>query len=233
MLQRLLEKILCKMRGGWPFTRAKGLGVWEMLIHFRELEGPVYLKLKQLGRWPGFLGSSGDRPHPELQFEGRVPHVEFREMGLFSVAVQGLVQNCCSGKDGHEPVRALPPPWGQSHGLETLSRGPGSPDWGQADDVTAWPSSPSGDRGRGVGEEEVTTHIGQEGSSVFSEFLRLPFWRHSGARRGKNRRAVMNGDLHPLHLLELSPMVTGSSRKARKWSLTGYLQRGRDSFEST
>lgn len=50
MLQRLLEKILCKMRGGWPFTRAKGLGVWEMLIHFRELEGPVYLKLKQLGR---------------------------------------------------------------------------------------------------------------------------------------------------------------------------------------
>lgn len=41
-------------------------------------------------------------------------------MGLFSVAVQGPVQNFCSGKDSHEPVRALPPPWGQSHGLGTL-----------------------------------------------------------------------------------------------------------------
>lgn len=38
MLQRLLEKTLHKVRKGWPLIRAKGLGVWEMVIHFRGLQ---------------------------------------------------------------------------------------------------------------------------------------------------------------------------------------------------
>lgn len=62
MLHRLLEKILHKVRKEWPLKRAKGLGVWEMVIHFRGLQwGVASNSSSWVGDW-AFMGGT----HPIL-----------------------------------------------------------------------------------------------------------------------------------------------------------------------
>lgn len=43
-------------------------------------------------------------------------------MGPFPVAVQGPVQNSCSGKGSHEPSWGPSPPWGRSLDPQTEDR---------------------------------------------------------------------------------------------------------------
>lgn len=107
-------------RGSWRQHSTKQ-GVAAQRPKGEVLGSELCLKPKQLGRPWAFLGAGGTDPILSRSLKAS-SHTGFREIGPFPVAVQGPVQNFCSGKGGHEPMWGPSSSRGQGPGSQTAGR---------------------------------------------------------------------------------------------------------------